>query len=102
MDPKSLPAAQPKPIEQARDKADTVSQDLQLAGAELHLSNAALERHLPPQTKDGDVGRALEQHVRTEAKVQEAAEELAVVTELLEEEIEERVRLEAQLAQARG
>jgi len=91
-----------KPIEQARDKTDDVRQDLQVAEAELHLTNTALERNLPESQKQGDVGRALAQSSEVESKVQEAAEELAVVTELLEEEVAERERLEKELAAARA
>lgn len=86
-----------KPIEQAREKTADVRQELEVAGAELHLSNTALERHLPPGQKNGDVGRALAQNSAIETKVQEAAEELAVVTELLEEEVAQRERLEKEL-----
>jgi hypothetical protein len=93
---------QAKPIEQAKDKTTEVQQDLQVASAELHLTNTALERNLTPAARNGDVGRALEQNAAIEEKVQEAAEELAVVTELLEEEVAERARLEHQLAAGRS
>lgn len=88
-----------RPIEVARDKTDAVQEDLAVAGAELHLTNTALDRSLPPSAKHGDVGKALEQNSIVQRKVSQAAEELAEVTELLEEEIAERHRLEAQLAQ---
>jgi hypothetical protein len=91
-----------KPIEQARDQTAEVRQDLQVAEAELHLTNTALHRSLPETHKRGDVGRALAQNSEIEAKVQEAAEELAVVTELLEEEVAERERLERELAASRS
>ena len=87
-------------IEQAKDKASEVQQDLRVAGAELHLTNTALDRSLPPAAKQGDVGRALVQNAAIEMKVQEAADELAVVTELLEEEVAQRARLESKLAAA--
>ncbi len=89
------------PIEQAKDKTTAVAQDLKVASAEMNLSNTALERHLPPSARQGDVSRALEQHARTEAKVQEAAEELAEVSELLDDEIAQRERLERELAHTR-
>jgi phosphoglycerate-specific signal transduction histidine kinase len=88
-----------RPIEIAKDKADSVQEDLAVAGAELHLTNTALDRSLPPNAKQGDVGKALEQNGIVQQKVSQAAEELAEVTDLLEEEIAERHRLEAQLAQ---
>ncbi|MDP3759580.1 MAG: hypothetical protein Q8R01_03550 [Ramlibacter sp.] len=91
-------AAPARPIEIAKEKADSVQEDLAVAGAELHLTNTALDRSLPQSAKQGDVGKALEQNGIVQQKVSQAAEELAEVTELLEEEIAERHRLEAQLA----
>jgi len=88
-----------RPIEVAKDKTDAVQEDLAVAGAELHLTNTALDRSLPQSSKQGDVGKALEQNGIVQQKVSQAAEELAEVTELLEEEIEQRHKLEAQLAQ---
>lgn len=88
-----------RPIEVARDKTDAVQEDLAVAGAELHLTNTALDRSLPESVRQGDVGKALEQNGIVQQKVTQAAEELAEVTELLEEEIAERHRLEAELAQ---
>jgi len=91
--------AESTPIEIAKEKADSVQEDLALAGAELHLTNTALDRGLPQSAKQGDVRKALEQNGAVQQRVSQAAEELAEVTDLLEEEIAERHRLEAQLAQ---
>lgn len=91
---------QRKPIENAQDKAEKVQQDLEVASAELHLTNTALNASLPPGVKHGDVAKALWQNAAIEDRVQEAAEELEVVTELLEEEVAERVRLEHRLVSA--
>lgn len=88
-----------KPIEIAKGKTDSVQEELAVASAELHLTNTALDRSLPPGAKQGDVGKALEQNGIVQQKVSDAAEELAEVTELLEDEIAERHRLEAELAQ---
>lgn len=88
-----------RPIEVAKDKTEAVQDDLAVAGAELHLTNTALDRSLPPSVKRGDVDKALAQNGVLQQKVSQAAEELAEVTELLEEEIAERQRLEAKLAQ---
>jgi hypothetical protein len=88
-----------RPIEVAKDKTDAVQEDLAVASAELHLTNTALDRSLPQSARQGDVGKALEQNGIVQQKVTQAAEELAEVTELLEEEIAERHRLETELAQ---
>ena len=90
-----------KPIEVAARKTAEVHGELQVAGAELHLTNAALERHLPPEARQGDVAHALAQRETIEGKVVEAADELSVVKELLHEEVAERQRLERELAEAR-
>lgn len=91
-----------RPIEVAREKSVKVQQDLELAGAELQLTNTALERHLPHDARAGDVGRAIAQNVAVEEKVQEAAHDLATVTELLKEEVAQRKALERKLATATG
>ena len=85
-------------IAQAHRKTGEVQQQLELAGAELELTATALDRHLPQAVKHGDVARALEQNAAVEIKVHEAAQELAQVTELLEEEVAQRDRLERELA----
>ena len=88
------------PIEAAARKTVEIRSQLRVAGAELHLSNAALERHLPPDVKRGDVAHALAQRGAIEEKVMEAADELSAVRELLDEEQAERARLEQELSGA--
>jgi hypothetical protein len=90
-----------KPIEVAARKTAEVHGDLKVAGAELHLTNAALERHLPPEARRGDVAHALAQRETIEEKVVEAADELSVVKDLLHEEVAERHRLERELIETR-
>lgn len=96
-DPAPRVSGQPKPIVEAKAKTEQVKEELDIAGAELHLSNTALGRSLPPDQKKGDVGKALDQNAVVEEKVIDAAEELHNVKELLEEEIAERHRLEREL-----
>ncbi|HSI53207.1 MAG TPA: hypothetical protein VK981_04495 [Ramlibacter sp.] len=88
-----------KPIETAKSKTQDVQEDLAVAGAELHLTNTALEHSLPAKEKTGDVRKALDQNGLVEERVVQAAEELAEVTDLLEEEIAQRQKLERELAQ---
>jgi hypothetical protein len=78
----SLPLPDPK-LEQARSMTGQVQRDLEVASAELGLAHGALQRELPPQVKTGDVAWAIEQNQAIERKVQQAAEELEEVTELL-------------------
>jgi len=72
-------------IDQAKSKTDQVQRDLEVASAELGLTHGALERELPPGVKKGDVAWALHQNKVLEKKVQQAADELEEVTELLEQ-----------------
>lgn len=90
------------PAEEAKVRTGQVQEELAIAGAELHLTNTALEAVLPRDTKKGDVRKALDQNTLIEARVNEAAEELEEVTELLEEEIRQRRELERKLARRNG
>lgn len=91
------PAAQSPPIVKAKAVTEQVREQLELAGAELHLSNSVMRRSVPDAGKSGEVRKALDQYARVEEKMVDAAEELSDVTELLEEEIAERQRLELEL-----
>lgn len=96
-DPAPRSPGQPKPIARAKAKTEQVKEELDIAGAELHLSNTALGRSLPQDQKTGDVRKALDQNAVVEDKVVDAAQELHTVKELLEEEVAERHRLEREL-----
>ena len=89
------------PIQQAKERTREVRQELELAGAELQLTTEILERALPPQHKVGDVRKAIHQNGAAAANMAEASEELAEVEALLAQEIEERQRLEREIAQRR-
>jgi hypothetical protein len=86
-----------RPLDEAKDRADRVQEDLRVAGAELGLAHEALERHVPPEAKQGDVAWAIGQNAAVGRKLGEAAEELEEVTELLQEEKVQRKRLEKEL-----
>jgi phosphoglycerate-specific signal transduction histidine kinase len=88
------------PINHAHHQAGRIQQELELASAELHLTNTALQNSLPATAKKGDVARALAQNAALEEKVSDAADDLQTVTELLHEEVTERKRLEGELAAA--
>lgn len=93
-------AARPgRPLYRARQKTNAVREQLEVASAELELSNAVLGHNLPDSVKrSSEVRRALSQNEAIEGKVQEAADELQVVSDLLQEEVAERERLERELA----
>jgi hypothetical protein len=71
-------------LDAARSRTDQVQRDLEVASAELGLTHGALERELPADVKTGDVAWAIRQNAELEKKVQQAAEDLEEVTELLE------------------
>lgn len=92
-------AAQPgRPLYRARRKTREVREQLEVASAELGLSNAVLGDGLANHMRSSEVRWALSQNEAIEGKVQEAADKLQVVTDLLEEEVAERERLERELA----
>lgn len=73
-------------IERARNKTEEVQRELEVASAELGLTHGALEREIPQSVKEkADVAWAIRQNAVLERKVQQAAEELEHVTELLEQ-----------------
>jgi len=74
-----------EPLEEARAKTDEVQHELEVASAELGLTHGALERHLPADHRHGDVAWAIRQNAVLERKVQQAADDLEQVTELLEQ-----------------
>jgi phosphoglycerate-specific signal transduction histidine kinase len=91
----------PKPIEEAASKTAQIQQELQVAEAELQLTNTVLGRAELPAQQEDDARKAVAQNVVIEEKVGEAAEDLQEVTELLQAEVSERERLERQLEQGR-
>jgi hypothetical protein len=78
-------SSMPQPLDEARARTDQVQRELEVASAELGLAHGALERHLPAEHRKGDVGWAIRQNAVLERKVQQAADELEQVTELLEQ-----------------
>jgi len=77
----------PQPeIEEAKARTEEVQRELEVASAELGLTHGALEREIPPAVKEkSDVAWAIRQNAVLERKVQQAAQDLEQVTELLEQ-----------------
>ena len=87
-----------KPLDHARTKTEQVQQDLTVAGAEIGLAREALDEHVPEELKQGDIAWAIGQNAAVERKLEQAADDLGTVTELLAEEAAERERLQQELA----
>ncbi len=100
MNSSSAGAQEMRPITTAQRKTARIRNQLKVAQAELNLTNEVLDKRLPASVKQGEVGTALAQREAIEDKVEEAAQELSVVHELLDEEVAQRERLEKKLAEA--
>jgi hypothetical protein len=72
-------------LDAALSKTDQVQRDLEVASAELGLTHGALERELPAYLRTGDLAWAIQQNAVLERKMQQAADELEEVAELLEQ-----------------
>lgn len=89
----------PRSLFRACQTTTEVQQQLEVASAELGLTNAVLGHSLPESVRQSsDVRRALSQNEAIEEKVQQAADQLQVVSDLLQEETAERERLERELS----
>ncbi|MGV3573004.1 MAG: hypothetical protein ACO1PB_20610 [Ramlibacter sp.] len=73
------------PLEQVCSRTDEVQRELEVASAELGLTHGALDRHLKPEHRTGDVAWAIAQNEALERKVAQAAEDLEEVVEMLEQ-----------------
>lgn len=82
MTPQSNPQ---QTLNTAAEITDDVQHELEVASAELGLTHGALDRHLPQVARHGEVAWAIKQNAVLERKVQQAAEDLEQVTELLQQ-----------------
>jgi diguanylate cyclase (GGDEF)-like protein len=86
------------PLSETLDRNEQVCDRVEEAGAELSTVNATLKDELGCAVATGKVENALTQSEAVETKVIEAAAELLAVNNALAEEVDERHRLEQQLA----
>lgn len=91
-------AAPASPLERALDQNTTVKETVEQSSAELAVINAVLEVGLPGDVKKGDIAQALLKTDELETKIQDTAQDLAEVNEVLAQEIDARVELEQDLA----
>lgn len=70
--------------DELRARLTRARRELQLACAELGLAHHALERHLPPRVKTGDVAWAMGQGQVIEEKLESVIDELHALTRALE------------------
>ena len=88
-------------VSSAMSKTEKVQEDIQLAEAELHLANEVVTGNLVAGGSQGDLARAVKHNALVGKKLQDAGEELQVVTDLLQSEEHDRQRLEQDFADYR-
>lgn len=66
------------------------------------MINAVLKQEIPHHVQTGDVAHALQRTDELEVKISDAVHDLAEVNEVLEQEIDQRVDLERELAETKA
>ena len=86
----------------AKETAEKVQEDIELAEAELHLANLVITDKLAGSVSDADLAKAVEHNEQVEEKLHEAGEKLQVVTDLLHSEERDQQRLDQAAREADG
>ena len=90
----------PTPLVQALEKSEAVKETVKQTAAQMLVVNTVLQQEIPVHAQIGEVAQALAHNDQIENVLHESADELAEVNLSLEREIDERRRLEGELAQA--
>ena len=88
-------------VASAKNRTEKVQEDIDLAQAKLHLANLVITDKLAETVTDAELASAVVQNAQVEAKLEEASQDLQVVTELLKSEERDRKRLEQTIADMR-
>lgn len=86
------------PLERALEQNEAAQTVVEQSAAELVVIHAVLKQELPDHVQTGDVAHALKRTDALEIQINDTAQELAHVNEVLALEIVERVDLECELA----
>ena len=86
------------PLERALEQNEMAQTIVEESAAELVMIHAVLMQEIPDHVQTGDVAHALQRTDELEIKINDTAQELAKVNEVLALEIGERVELEQELA----
>ena len=89
-------------VANAKETAEQVQEDIELAEAELHLANVVITDKLADSVSDADLAKAVEHNEEVEEKLREAGEKLQVVTDLLDSEERDQQRMEQAAREADG
>ena len=86
----------------ALDQNTAVQDAVERSAAELVVINAVLKQEIPDHVQVGDVAQALQRTDELEVKINDTAQDLAQVNEVLAHEIDQRVDLERELAETKA
>lgn len=89
-------------VASAKSTTERVQQDIELAEAELHLANLVITDKLADSVSDADLAKAVSHNENIEEKLRDAGENLQLVSELLNSEERDRLRLEQAAREADG
>jgi C4-dicarboxylate-specific signal transduction histidine kinase len=89
-------------LSRAAAQSGDVQKTMEQSASELTMISAVLHQDLPDAVQRGEVRLALNKTDQAEARLHEAAAELAQVNQILEKEVREHARLEAELHAARA
>ena len=85
-------------VASAKNRAEKVQENIELAQVELHMANLVITDKLAEKLTDAELSSAVVQNTHVEAKLQDASDDLQVVTELLKSEERDRKQLEQTIA----
>lgn len=89
-------------VASAKSTTQKAQEDIELAEAELHLANLVITDKLADSVSDAELAKAVSHNEQVEEKLRDAGENLELVTELLNSEERDRLRLERAAAEADG
>lgn len=101
--PKQSPVSPPVTLlREALDQNEAVKDTVEQSAAELVVINAVLRHEVPSEVQTGEVAQALQKTDELEERIQACADDLDEVNDALKQEIDERARLEEELATAKA
>ena len=87
----------PTPLTRALDQSEAVKDAVEHSADALLVISTVLKQEIPSYFQTGDVAQALQKTDALECKINDTAQELAQVNEMLAQEIDERAELEREL-----
>lgn len=95
-------SAEPTALGRALDQNAAAKDAVEQSAAELVVIHAVLKQEIPDHVQVGDLAQALQRTDELEVKINDTAQDLAQVNEVLAQEIDERADLERELAQTKA